>query len=183
MRDVDIREHLHTFLAHYFQGDSTVIDELGICQGQVRVDVAVVNESLHGFEIKAAADTLTRLDRQIAYYSRVLDYAYLVATPNHLAVARDKTPLWWGIYEARIRGGQLELLRRWEAHPNPHLDVRALAELLWHHDVLGMLQQRGACRGVRGKPRRFAWDRLCEVYEVNEIRNAVRARLKERASA
>ncbi len=184
MHDVDVRRHLHTFLDDRFSYDpSTVLlDELGIRQGQVRVDVAAVNGDLYGYEIKAAADTLKRLENQIKSYSLVLDFAAVVVASNHLKAARGLLPRWWGIYEAKPNKGEMLLKQRRRPRRNPELDVRALAELLWHRDTLEMLEARSACRGVKSKPRRFAWDRLCEVYSTDEIRDAVRQRIKARST-
>ena len=41
------------------------VEELGVCRGRVRVDVAVVNGTLHGYEIKSDRDSL-RLDDALA---------------------------------------------------------------------------------------------------------------------
>ena len=63
MRDSEIRNTLRATLLSEHAGDPTavVIDELGICQGSARIDMAVVNGSLNGYEIKSDLDTLARL--------------------------------------------------------------------------------------------------------------------------
>ena len=61
-----------------------IVEELGIRQGAARVDVAVVNGSLHGYEIKSARDTLERLPKQSELYSSVFDTITLVTAENHL---------------------------------------------------------------------------------------------------
>ncbi len=60
--DSDIRAVLRSrlFLKHPDEADTVVIEELGLCRGQVRVDVAVVNGLLHGYEIKSDRDSLRR---------------------------------------------------------------------------------------------------------------------------
>jgi hypothetical protein len=50
-----------------------IIDELGLCRGTVRVDIAVVNGVLKGYEIKGDQDTLRRLASQAATYNRIFD--------------------------------------------------------------------------------------------------------------
>jgi hypothetical protein len=47
---------------------------------------------------------------------------------------------------------------------------------------MALLEERNAARGVRGKPRRIVWDRVCDRFGVDEIAAAVRARLKTRAA-
>src|SRR3990172_5388577 len=85
LRDVDIRRALHAhFRAEHKDDDSRLIDELGLCQGAARVDVAVVNGSLHGFEIKSDRDKLVRLVGQQAIYSRALDRVTVVTTARHI---------------------------------------------------------------------------------------------------
>lgn len=53
--DSDIRPVLRSRLRlkHANDTDTVVIEELGLCRGQVRVDVSVVNGLLHGYEIKS----------------------------------------------------------------------------------------------------------------------------------
>lgn len=61
--DADIRSVLRSRLSfqHAAEADTVVIEELGLCRGQVRVDVSVVNGLLHGYEIKSDRDSLRRL--------------------------------------------------------------------------------------------------------------------------
>lgn len=183
MHDLDVRRSLHDFLQRDFAHDpSTVIaDELGILQGRVRIDVAAINGSLYGFEIKAAADSLDRLPAQAAAYGRVLDYAVVVAADKHLGAAENLLPTWWGIYRAAPEDGALAITCARSCQPNPTVEARALAELIWHGETLDYLEARGAAQALRRKPRAEAWDRLCEVYTLSEVRDLVRATLKGRA--
>lgn len=94
MHDADLRQALHRRLARQHRDDpdgTRILDEFGIC-GQVRVDVAVVNGALTGYELKSARDTLKRLPRQADYYSRVLDYAHIVVADTHAAHALQMAP-------------------------------------------------------------------------------------------
>lgn len=94
MHDADLRQALHRRLARQHRDDphdTRILDEFGIC-GQVRVDVAVVNGALTGYELKSARDTLKRLPRQADYYSRVLDYAHIVVADTHAAHALQMVP-------------------------------------------------------------------------------------------
>jgi hypothetical protein len=182
--DAQIRPALRArLLAEYGDGPKTVvIDELGVCRGQVRIDLAVVNGLLHGYEIKSDRDTFRRLAGQIEVYSRVLDRATLVVGGRHLAEALRTVPGWWGILMVVFhpKGLRFKTVRR--GHRNPHRDPRSLVELLWLDDAIALLAQRDAARGVRGKPRRMVWDRVCEHFEVDEIGAAVRVHLKARAA-
>jgi hypothetical protein len=178
-RDVEVRELLKRHLAGVHSGTPTLIlDELGLCEGDVRVDVVAINGELSGFEIKSPADTLARWPKQRRVYSKVVDRAWLVATDKALDAA--KAPAWWGlmrIVETPIQLG-IRVLR--EARRNPSPDPLAIAQLLWHAEALVVLERRGTARGVRSKRRAFAWERLVETLTLDELRAEVRAALRER---
>lgn len=177
---VALRSHLLTEHAH--ETDTVVIEELGLCRGQVRVDLAVVNGLLHGFEIKSDRDSLRRLGGQIEMYSKVLDCATLVVGDHHLAETLDIVPGWWGVLRVHpdLEEPTFETVR--QGLKNPKRDPRFLVELLWLDNAIALLAQRNAARGVRGKPRRVVWDRVCEYFEIEEIAETVRTQLKARAT-
>jgi hypothetical protein len=162
--------------------ETVLIEELGLSRGHVRVDIAVVNGSLNGYEIKSDRDSLRRLGTQVELYSKVLDRANLVAGGPFLSAASNVIPDWWGLIEIvrTSKAFQLKTLRR--GQKNPARDPRILAELLWADDALALLEERNAAKGLRGKPRRLLWDRVCEHFSVEEIAAAVRARLKARST-
>jgi hypothetical protein len=184
LADSDIRPALRSrLLAQYArEADSVILEELGLCRGQVRVDLAVVNGLLHGYEIKSDRDSLRRLVGQVDLYSRVLDRATLVVGERHLPEALEIVPIWWGILrmEPMYRSPRFKTVRR--GRRNRGRDPRSLVELLWLDDAVAMLERRHAARGIKGKPRRAVWDRVCEYFDVEEIATEVRARLKARAT-
>ncbi|MBI2571911.1 MAG: sce7726 family protein [Candidatus Schekmanbacteria bacterium] len=184
LRDADIRPALRSSLLgkHAGEADTVIIEELGVCRGRVRVDVAVVNGIIHGYEIKSDRDTLRRLSTQIDFYGKVLDRATLVVGEHHLSHALDILPAWWGVLRVQQtpRNDRFKTIRR--GRKNPNKDPRSLVELLWLDDALALLEAREVARGVRGRPRRIVWDRVCEHFSVDEIAAAVRAQLKARAA-
>lgn len=180
MRDADVRAALARWLrARNPYPDTLVIDELDLL-GQVRVDVAVVNGALAGYEIKNARDTLRRLPHQVDVYSRVLDLATLVVARSHLDAAAALVPSWWEILVVDGDAEAVVVDRVRSGAPNPHVDAAALVQLLWRDEAIELLAQRGLDRGVRSKPRRFAWERLVEHVELLDLQDAVRQRLKAR---
>lgn len=182
MRDSDVREALHMYLDNEHSqraADTLLVDELGLC-GQVRVDVAVVNGALTGYELKSAQDTLRRLPVQAAVYSKVLDYAHLVVAQNHVRDARSMVPGWWGLIEASWTGTSVALTPVLEGKPNPGVDPYSLAQLLWRDEALRELELREIDKGVRTKPRNVLWQRLANEVPVEELRSVVRNRLKSR---
>lgn len=182
MRDIDVRDALHRRLNHEHVGqlpDTLYVDELGLC-GQVRVDVAVVNGALSGYELKSASDNLRRLPTQVEIYSQVLDHATLVVAESHAEQARAMLPPWWGVIEATWDGMQVELRDIAQPQMNPGIKAFSLAQLLWRNEVLEELSKRGLDAGYRSKPRLVLWDRLATEVPLDELRRLVRTRLKAR---
>ena len=87
--DADIRPALRTMLLSQLgsEPDTVLVEELGLCRGQVRVDIAVVNGLLQGYEIKSDRDSLRRLGIQVVLYWKVLDRATLVVCERHIVEA------------------------------------------------------------------------------------------------
>src|SRR5258708_37610899 len=88
--------------------------EWSIGVGATRIDIAAINGTITGCEIKSARDNFSRLESQIRLYSAVLDTAILVVE-GQAAVDRAEqlTPDWWGIWRAGTtsRGGTLAVVR------------------------------------------------------------------------
>ncbi len=181
--DSEIRSVLRARLSqkHGQQSRTVIIEELGLCRGQVRVDLSVVNGLLHGYEIKSDRDSFRRLRGQVELYGKVLDRATLVVGERHLDEALDNVPEWWGILLAHQSAKGLQLKTMRSPRSNPKKDPRALVELLWLDDALALLEKRDTARGFRGKARWIVWDRVCEICSLNEIARAVRIQLKARA--
>ena len=180
--DSEIRRALRLKLAneHEGQDDTVIIEELGICRGQGRVDLVVVNSVLHGYEIKSNRDSLRRLENQVEKYSKVLERATIVVGDCHLNAALDIVPDWWGVllYQECPKKSRFRAVRR--SKKNPQIDSRSLVELLWLDEAVEFLQERSAARGIRGKPRRVVWDRISEYFKLQEIVEKVRSQLKAR---
>src|SRR5688572_9614766 len=177
-RDRDVRHLLKRHLAEMHTPDSVTLDELGLCQGDVRVDVAAVNGELSGFEIKSPADSLARWPKQCRVYSKVVDRAWLVAPEKTLEAA--KAPGWWGLIRIVETPHQLGLRVIRDAMLNPKPDAFAIACLLWRDEAIDALAEFRLDRGVRTKGRRLIWQRLADQLPLDDLRRAVRAALKVR---
>lgn len=179
--DREVRDLLKRHLADVHFGDDTIVlDELGLCQGDVRIDVASVNGELSGYEIKSPADTLARWPKQRRVYSKVVDRAWLVATEKTLESA--KAPPWWGLIRIVQTPHQLGLRVVRAAQSNPSPDPYSIARLLWRDEAIEALADIGLARGVRTKRRAVAWRRLAESAPLDHLRAAVRSALKVRAN-
>ena len=158
-----------------------ILNELGLRQGKTRVDVAVINGEISGYEIKSSADTLERFAHQQALYSEVLDRAWIVSTHKHLKHIESILPDWWGIVLVRESGNkspQLETIRK--AEKNPNQVAVAVVELLWRQEALDLLVSKGEDKGVKSKPRRILWDRIVDLWETEALYKEVREALKAR---
>lgn len=184
MNDGEIRSVLDGRLRSRFQGDPNVLirHEFGVETGQRRVDLAVLNGHLAGWEIKSDDDTLYRLPAQAASYGRVMDYLTLVTTAKYLDKGASLVPDWWGLTEA-VRGPSgIRLINRRAPRINRSPDQFSLAQLLWREEAIDELRLRGLAKGLSSKPRYFVWERLAEVTSPKELRRCVLDRLKQRPS-
>ena len=181
VRDRDVRTALHAQLAvrHPDPADTRLVDELDVC-GLARVDVAVVNGSLSGFELKSDRDNLRRLENQVTVYARVLDYATLVVGERHHDAAMMIVPSWWGVMVATEQDGTTSLEDVRSEGRNDSHDPLSLAQMLWRDEVLDELAVRALDRGLRSKPRMVLWQALVDGVELHELRAVVRDRLKRR---
>jgi hypothetical protein len=184
MRDVDIRRALLAQIhsEHSAHKDTRVISELGLCQGLVRVDVAVINGSIHGYEIKSDRDTLNRLPNQVLHYSRVCDFVSLVTHKNHLSHAKSLIPKWWGILLATQQNGSVNLRQVRKGFRNPSVCPSALVQLLWKDETIGFLQELNTTKGLLSKPRALLWERLAAELTLEDLSEKVRSTLKTRSS-
>ncbi|HST61814.1 MAG TPA: sce7726 family protein [Longimicrobium sp.] len=182
MRDIDVRIALRqSDLAQFANdGESRVVEEMGIFRGEYRIDAAVVNGHLHGYEIKSAKDTLARLPTQAAAYGAVFDFVTLVAAVSHLERATNLVPSWWGLRLAEPIGTSVLLTPIRQATRNPSVDPYHVAQLLWKSEALELLDQYGGARGFRKKPTFTIWRELTRRLDLPELQREVRAVLKLR---
>lgn len=185
MRDRDVRAALHAkvLAEHHGQADTLVLDELALWYGTARVDIAVINGRIHGFEIKSDRDTLARLAGQARVYNAVLDRVTLVVGSTHYGGALRESPAWWGLKVARQGPrGAIHFEDARAAKPNPSQDPVAIAALLWCDELEQLLAEVSAARGYRGKSRDVLSRRAAAVLPLTDLRSAVRARLKARGN-
>jgi hypothetical protein len=183
MKDFDIRIALKgRLLFHYAKDPYTrILDELGLRHGAARIDIAVINGLIHGFELKSDYDTLQRLPAQVNIYNSVLDRVTLVVGQRHLKKATSLIPTWWGIKLVESGSqGVIRFIEVREAQENTYQDILAVSKLLWREEALSLLEEFGEAEGVRSKPRARIYEKLIDVVEPNQIRCRVRHQLRTR---
>jgi len=183
MRELDIRLALrgHVLKEHGPDSETLVVEELGLCQGESRVDLAVINSSLVGYEIKCPQDTLERLPEQRRSYDLVFDKVVLVLSGEHVVSAEEMVPDWWGLMIAREANGQIGLSWKRSPSPNPGVDPHAVIQLIWRDEALAKLEELGLAKGARGARRQLLWERLVEALPLDELLEFVRAQIRSRA--
>lgn len=181
--DADIRSALHAKRLRRAKShpDTLVIDELGLAHARSRIDVAVINGCIHGYEIKSAKDNLDRFATQIDIYRQTLQKLTLVAAPKHVAGIMSHAPEWCGVIAAERgpRGGiNFQVLRN--AAANPEIDPVMMSHLLWRDEVIELLGQAGYAPKDLRRPRKQLYKMLCEAMTLREITASIRAFMAQR---
>jgi len=183
-RDADIRESLRWLIRNLHRddtaGDAIIVEEMGLCETQARLDLGVINGRFIGYEIKSPRDNLSRLPGQVDVYSRTLDQVEVVTCEAHLAGVLDLVPDWWGVMlvAPAIVGFEFHVER--EARENPGWDPMSLVQLLWRDEALEILAALGKDRGVRSKSKWYVWDRLVSSVDAKQLHGIVLGRVKTR---
>ena len=175
--DSDIRNAFHAKYLRRAKSrpDTLVIDELGLAHARSRVDVAVINGQIHGYEIKSSKDTLERLTSQIGIYRQTLQKLTIVAAEKHVACVLARAPEWCGVIEVKEgpRGGICFRVIR-NARVNPDMNPVMMAHLLWRREVADILAQHGFTTKDLRRPRKELYEMLCEVLSAREIAAVIR---------
>lgn len=155
-----------------------IIEELGVQHGTARVDIAVVNGIMHGYEIKSDRDTLERLPEQIEEFSAVFDKITLVVGKQHLFNAINMVPDWWGVIVAKInKNNSVVFTSIREEEFNKNQQGVCIAKLLWKKEALKILEETGQAKGVYSKPRQFIYEKLATTLDIHTLNDKVRETL------
>lgn len=180
LKDIDIRATLIGELNRVnAQHSYRIIEELAVCDGEARVDVAVANGKLCGYEIKSDADTLERLALQQRCYDKTFDTVSIVVGEKFKNVIEEHVPEYWGIYIVSQNSSGCKIRRKRMARMNKNIEPSALLELLWKEEVVSLLKQKGI-KGVSGKNRRILRQIALENIPLKEIRDYTRETIKGR---
>ncbi len=173
---VALRKVLEKELKKYRAGghNAEVFEELGVRHGMTRIDFAIVNGVMHGYEIKSDRDTLERLPEQVKEFSTVFDKLTLVVGKRYLYQAMHMIPDWWGVTVAKLDTNNhviFQIIR--EPENNKEQIGISIARLLWRGEALQILEKRNSADGVRNKPREFIYERLADVMDTATIKEQV----------
>lgn len=161
--------------------DTLIVNELGLAHARSRIDVAVINGEIHGFEIKSSQDGLGRLSDQLAVYGQSLQKLTLVVAPRHVDRIMEMVPQWCGVLKilvGRRRGLTFESIRR--PSRNPELDRFVLSHLLWREEVQGILADRGIRGSALRAPRKDLYRKLVDLVSEPELIALIKAAMMQR---
>lgn len=168
-----IRLELRVKLRPLFQDcqGARLIDELEVCGGKARVDLAIISEELIGIEIKGPKDKLDRLPNQIKYYSKCFDKVILVVDEALSTEATALIPRWWGIVlmDSGMRRNHYTLTRK--PQQNKLVDVETILALLWRSEIEELFVQLLGCF----PPSRSSKREMREILHSKQSRAALKA--------
>lgn len=184
MRDHIIRAIFHkTILAKdHLDNHTIIVDELGLQNGLIRADIAVLNGCMVGYEIKTQNDNLNRLPAQVAAYSDIFDKAYIIVAAKHLGKALIILPKWWGIYVItgdENNGYTFENYR--SASKNAGQKVISIVRLLWKDEVSEILT-RGGDIVPKSRKKSQLYELIAEKYTTEQFGPIALSYIKQRKS-
>jgi hypothetical protein len=182
--DKTIRKILLSELGKKYKSDSdtAIIPEFSLPNGSARIDIAVVNGIMHGYELKSDLDTLTRLQSQMHAYNSIFDKVTLVVGKRHIIEALHIIPQWWGITIASVVNDEQNphLIPIRKPHSNPTQDILTLVNMLWKDEALDILSRLGMSKNLSAKPKKIICEKLIEWIEPQALKSFVRKSLVER---
>ncbi|EGO6705200.1 sce7726 family protein [Enterococcus faecalis] len=159
MKDKDLRVLTLTELRkkHYGEKDTKIINEMGLINGASRIDIAVVNGVLHGYELKSESDNLTRLPNQIINYNRIFERMTIVTDRKYIEPVKEIIPDWWGIMTVRKDKKGLVSLKKGRKIATQ--DEEALLNLLWKEEYNDLID-------ILGYPKSYKKMRKKEIFDL-----------------
>ncbi len=183
-KDVDIRNFLNSIILREYLNDSDtkIINEFNVCRGNVRIDVAVINGSIMGYEIKSDSDTLRRLPNQIELYCKVFDRITIICGKIHTNKILNLVPEWWGVLE--VTGDKYGMKKSIIRNPkrNKSINAYSVSQLLWKSEALELLSLYELSKGLSNKTIDIIWEKIADNIPLEKIQEFVRFKLKNRSN-
>lgn len=181
LTEFELRQALRERLRAGLTTEAQIIEELGVEHGSARIDLAVVNGALIGYEIKSDFDSLDRLANQMHAYHRVFDELSIVTTPQFVPQVEQLLPPWWGILQAQCDdagGVTLHVVRA--AVANPRQETLSLLSLLWRDEAAALLDQHGTSKPKAKRTRATLYAELASLVDLTTVRDWVSHALRHR---
>lgn len=132
MREAEIKSELIQYLRSHdlVRRGATFASELAIGRQSNRVDLTLVDDQIHHFEIKTAFDSLIRLDRQIGAYVKCADFVTIVVSTKHINSAISRVPEEVGILEVVSFDAENLIREVRPASLSPYIEKTSLLEIM-----------------------------------------------------
>lgn len=157
-----------------------LVEEMEICAGKARADMAVIADRLIGIEIKGPRDNLNRLPGQVDQYSKCFDEVLLVV---HEQLAKDAirlVPQWWGVIVGSEKDGTNSYDLKRQPAQNRCVDVDSVLALLWRQEIDALFVQfLGVASPIRTSKRKLR-ERLLADSSLSALKCAGIDLLRER---
>ncbi|WP_408741705.1 sce7726 family protein [Vibrio mediterranei] len=183
--DLEIRQAFHKkkLKVQHSDENTLVIDELGLLHGSNRIDIAVVNGCIHGYEIKSSKDTLGRFEDQLKAYSQTLQKLTVVSAPNHVDDVLKLSPEWVGVMVAdKGSKGGIHFRSLRQAKKNPNINPLKVAHLLWKDETLAILEELGLPPKLRKGNRQDLYRNLVEHISLEQLVSSIKLTFMERTN-
>jgi hypothetical protein len=178
----EIRTFIKTQIPRWLRSNGTalLIEEMEVCSGRARIDIAVIADRLIGIEIKGPKDDVSRLPGQVRAYSQCFDQVVLVMHDALAAKATALIPEWWGVVIGHQRESRLRyrFLRR--PQPNPSLNLETRLALLWRNEIDALLADLVGCPAKPRATKKTIRAELLSRIEPPLLRDASLQKLRER---
>jgi hypothetical protein len=169
-REIRVALHRKKLRSSHSCDDTIVVDELGLASAQARIDVAVINGCVHGYEIKSERDTLERLPDQMAVYARCLEKLTVVCAEKHVRGVKKTVPAWAGIISVRCGPrGAIHFRTERRAKRNPTVAAADVAQILWRDEAAALLQRLGDTANLKRATRDQLYTRLGERLSPADV--------------
>ncbi len=178
MHDPQIRQILKNELKNQYKDvqDTIFWDEFEVQNGLARIDLAVINGSLDGYEIKSGQDSLARLVGQMRHYDLTFENLSIVIESVHLNNTIKTVPAHWGVLEIE-RDGYLNIVRKGTA--NTGITKEAVTSLLRKDEMVRMLLANNIAHRKTSN-RDYYIKSIADNFRKETILNYVRSALKDR---
>lgn len=182
LKDTDIRNVLLDRIAKQnINHDYKIIEELAVCDGDARVDIAVANGKLYGYEIKSDADKLYRLTSQQSYYDSTFDRVIIAVGEKYEKIIKNYIPEYWGIYVViSDNTNKINLHVQRQPKANPNVRIESLLCLLLKNELYAMLKENNI-KGISGKNIRVLRSIAINSMPKTILKNYTREILKKRS--
>lgn len=179
-----LRSAVKAELSRFVRGSlpAVVVEEMEVCAGRARIDVALITDTLTGIEIKSADDTVARLPGQVQAYSQCFDRVVLVIDEALAPKAKPMLPDWWGLVVSGLGGDPVAYEFQRRPRRNPQLNLESLLALLWKDEAASLLAELLAVTVSQRVTKKVIRAKLLEHLPPAVLRSAGVRKLRERTA-